>query len=51
MRIAQWLATLAMIGLLFGFGSFGANNEEINPSGGQAPQQNQTFQYHVDNMH
>jgi hypothetical protein len=51
MRISQWLTTLAMIGLLLGFGSFGANNQEISPSGDQAPQQNQTFQYHVDNNH
>ncbi len=51
MRISQWLATLAMIGLLFGFGSFGANTDEPPPGGDQTPQQNQTLQYHVDNMH
>jgi uncharacterized cupin superfamily protein len=51
MRTSQWLATLAMIGLLFGFGSFGANGDEIIPGGDQSPQQNLTTQYHYDNMH
>jgi hypothetical protein len=51
MRISQWLATLAMIGLLFGFGSFGANDDGISSSGDQSPQQNQSLQYHYDNMH
>ena len=51
MRISQWMATLAMLGLLFGFGSFLANDDEISANGDQSPQQNQTIQYHFDNMH
>ena len=51
MRISQWLATVCMLGLLFGFGSFVTNDDEVSPTGDQSPQLNQTLQYHFDNMH
>ena len=51
MRISQWLATLAMIGLLFGFGSFGSNDDGISSGGNQTTLPNQSLQYHFDNMH
>ena len=51
MRISQWLATLAMIGLLFGFGSFGSNDDGISSGGNQSTLPNQSLQYHFDNMH
>lgn len=51
MRISQVLATLAMIGLLFGFGSFGTDDNGTSPGGDQPPLPNQSLQYHFDNMH
>ncbi len=50
MRISQWMATLALVGLLFGFGTFVANDEEVSPNEDQPPQ-NQTLQFHLDINH